>query len=120
MANPNGTNQQSKSGIMSEAATREIAEVLQSLGTTQPGLSSDEAAASLVQHGPNEVAQEKKHTWLWRLWIAALNPLVILLSILAIITFATADGTSDYIGGGVMVAMVVLGLSLRFVQETKA
>ena len=69
---------------------------------------------------PNEVAQEKKHDWLWRLWVAVRNPLVILLTILAVVTFATAEGTSDTIGGWVMVLMVVLGVSLRFIQETKA
>ena len=52
--------------------------------------------------------------------MAVRNPLVILLTILAIVTFATAEGTSDMIGGWVMVAMVVLGVSLRFIQETKA
>ncbi|MGA9451558.1 MAG: magnesium-translocating P-type ATPase, partial [Verrucomicrobiia bacterium] len=54
------------------------------------------------------------------LWIASRNPLVILLTILAIITFATAADSSDYIGGSVMLAMVLLALSLRLIQETKA
>ena len=83
-------------------------------------MSEEEAAARLEKYGPNEVGQEKKHDWLWRLWVAVRNPLVILLTILAIVTFATAEGTSDMIGGWVMVAMVVLGVSLRFIQETKA
>ena len=52
--------------------------------------------------------------------MAARNPLVVLLTVLAIVTFATAEGASDMIGGWVMVAMVVLGVSLRFIQETKA
>jgi len=52
--------------------------------------------------------------------MAVCNPLVILLTILAIVTFATAQSSSDMIGGWVMVGMVVLGVSLRFIQETKA
>ncbi len=57
----------------------------------------------------------------WTGWYtAAINPLVILLTVLAILTFATAESSSDYIGGVVMLAMVLLGLSLRFIQETKA
>ncbi len=106
--------------LMRDAATNEISEVLRRLEATPAGLSGDEVAERLEVFGPNEVAQEKKHSWLWRLWIATLNPLVILLSILAIITFATANEPSDYIGGSLMVLMVVLGLSLRFIQETKA
>jgi P-type Mg2+ transporter len=106
--------------VLREAATQESAAVLQRLNTTANGLTEAEAETRLQQFGPNEVAQEKKHSWLYRLWIAALNPLVILLTILAIITFATAEETSDYVGGSVMAAMVILGLSLRFLQETKA
>ena len=93
---------------------------MQSLGTSPAGLTEAEAEARLAQYGPNEVGQEKKHGWLQRLYIAVRNPLVILLTVLAIVTFATAESSSDYIGGSVMLAMVVLGLSLRFIQETKA
>ncbi len=114
------TNGQRTAELIRDAATNEIAEVLQRLNSAAAGLTEDEAAERLEIFGLNEVAQEKKHSWLWRLYVAALNPLVILLSVLAIITFATAEETSDYIGGSVMVAMVLLGLCLRFVQETKA
>jgi Mg2+-importing ATPase len=103
-----------------DAATKDAAAVLQELGTSLTGLTEDAAAARFEQYGPNEVAQEKRHGWLDRLRTAALNPLVILLTILAILTFATAESSSDYIGGVVMLVMVGLGLSLRFIQETKA
>jgi Mg2+-importing ATPase len=94
-----------------DAAVEEASAVLQRLGTSVPGLSEEEAVTRLEKYGPNEVGQEKKHDWLWRLWVAVRNPLVVLLTILAIVTFATAEGTSDMIGGWVMVAMVVLGVS---------
>ncbi|HEY1490545.1 MAG TPA: cation-transporting P-type ATPase, partial [Verrucomicrobiae bacterium] len=116
----NGLNQQATTDLLREVATQESAAALEKFRTNVAGLSEAEVETRLLQYGPNEVAQEKKHSWLWRLWIAALNPLVILLSILAIIEFATANAASDYIGGSVMVIMVLLGLSLRFIQETKA
>ncbi|HVM61265.1 MAG TPA: magnesium-translocating P-type ATPase [Verrucomicrobiae bacterium] len=103
-----------------DAATKDAADVLRELGATSTGLTEEDAAVRLEQYGANEVAQEKRHGWLDRLWIAAINPLVILLTVLAIVTFATAESSSDFIGGAVMVAMVLLGLSLRFIQETKA
>jgi Mg2+-importing ATPase len=102
------------------AAMEETSNVLQQLRTSLSGLSEMEAATRLEEYGLNEVASEKKRDWLWRLWIAARNPLVILLTILAAVTFATAKSPSDMIGGWVMLAMVALGLSLRFIQETKA
>ena len=103
-----------------DAAVQETSVVLQQLHTSASGLSEEEAAARLEEYGPNEIAQEKKRDWLWRFWMAMCNPLVILLTILAIVTFATAQSSSDMIGGWVMVGMVVLGVSLRFIQETKA
>src|SRR5579862_202541 len=106
--------------LLRDAATGEIAEVLERLKTSPTGLSEAEAAERLEVFGPNEVAHERRHEWLHRLWIAVRNPLVILLTILATLTFATAESSSDYAGGVVMLVMVFLGVSLRFVQETRA
>ncbi|MGH7991420.1 MAG: cation-transporting P-type ATPase, partial [Limisphaerales bacterium] len=114
------TNGQHTTDLVRDAATNEIAEILQRLNTSSAGLSEEEAAERLEMFGANEVAQEKKHGWLLRLWIAVRNPLVILLAIIAIITFATAEETSDYIGGSVMVGMILLAVLLRLIQETKA
>ena len=120
MPDPRNSTNPKAPDLVHDAAVEEAAAVLQRLGTSLTGLSEEEAAARLEKHGPNEIAQEKKHTWAHRFYVAAVNPLVILLTILAVVTFATAESSSDYIGGSVMLAMVVLGLSLRFIQETKA
>jgi Mg2+-importing ATPase len=120
MAAPQNFNGQRASDLLNVAATSEIADVLQRLNTSPGGLSEAEATERLEVFGPNEVGQEKKNDWLWRLWVAVRNPLVVLLTILAIFTFATAEDVSDTIGGWLMAAMVVLGISLRFVLETKA
>ena len=116
MASPNPSNPPQNSEAISAAATRDIAEVLQSLGSSPNGLTEAEAEARLAQYGPNTVGQEKKHEWLHRLWTAVRNPLVILLTVLATISYATGDLRA----GTVMLLMVVLGVTLRFVQETKA
>jgi Mg2+-importing ATPase len=111
---------QQTADLVRAAATGEAAEILQRLNTTPAGLSEEEAAERLAVFGPNEVAQEKQHGWLRRLWVAVRNPLVILLAVLVVITFATAGDPSDYIGGFVMLAMIVLAVLLRLIQETKA
>ena len=113
LTNPNNTSQPD---LARDAATKDSAEVLRSLGTSPAGLTEEEAAARLEQYGPNQVGREKHEGWPQRLYIAARNPLVILLTILATLSFATGD----FRAGGVMLLMVVLGVSLRFVQETKA
>ena len=116
MSVPNISNSARQTEILSEAAARESAEVLQSLGTSLNGLTETEAEARLAQHGPNEVGQEQRHEWLHRLWTAVRNPLVILLTALATLSYVTGD----FRAGTVMLLMVILGVSLRLVQETRA
>src|ERR1035437_3343883 len=106
MSNSKSPNNVKASDAVREAAMEEASAVLQRLGTSQTGLSEAEAATRLVQHGPNAVAQEKHQSWLNRLYVAALNPLVILLTVLAILAFVTGD----FRAGTMMVLMVVLGL----------
>jgi P-type Mg2+ transporter len=110
-----------------EMATKDSAEVLQGLNTSLSGLSEEEAAARLEKYGPNEVAREKRNEWFERLFVAARNPLVILLTVLAIASFVSywhdvpaARDISQFYAGLLMLIMVVLGISLRFVQETRA
>jgi len=104
-----------------EAALLDPADVLKLLKTSPTGLNEEEAAARLEEYGPNAVAREKHHGWLQRLYTAARNPLVILLLVLAIVSFvAPRREMSDVFTGIVMLAMVGLGLSLRFIQETRA
>lgn len=62
------------------------------------------------------VAQDKRHSRLKLLGRALINPLVILLSVLATISALTGD----FRAATVMAAMVVLGVVLRFVQEARA
>ena len=102
--------------LVRDAAIKDSGEILSRLTTSANGLSDEEAAERLEIFGPNEVAQERRHGWLARLWQASLNPLVILLTLLAVLSFATGDVRA----GTVMLLMVVLGVSLRFIQETKA
>ena len=84
--------------------------------TSADGWTEAEAAQRLAQVGPNVVVSENHRGWPWRLLTAARNPLVILLVVLAGISFATGDARA----GTVMSLMVILGVTLRFVQETRA
>src|SRR5947199_8344065 len=102
---------------LSGAARFEPAEVLELMETSADGLTSEKAVERLAQFGPNEVAREQRHNWLQRLYLAARNPLVILLTVLAIISFIAPEG--DPITGVFILVMVILGFSLRYFQETR-
>jgi hypothetical protein len=104
------------SPILTELAHLEKSEVLARLKTSQDGLAQSEAQERLVEHGPDIVASEKQHGWLWRLFNATRNLLVILLTVLGIISFVTGD----FRAGTVMMLIAILGAALRFVQESRA
>ncbi len=80
------------------------------------GLSSEEAAQRLEQFGPNQTIKEKKITFVHRLWDATRNPLVILLLVLGTVSYLTDDLRSAI----VIIAMAVIGVSLKVIQESKA
>ncbi len=104
------------SPLLLESATIDISAVLDKLETTVNGLTHEEAERRLEEYGPNVVAQEQRHSWLGLLGKAVVNPLVILLFVLAVVSFLTGDIRAAV----VMVAMIVLGVVLRFVQEYRA
>ena len=80
------------------------------------GLTSPVVEERLSRYGPNETAREKRPNWLKRLLGNLSNPLVILLAALALISFVTGDIKATVM----MLVMVVLGVSLRFIQEARA
>ncbi len=104
------------SPLLLKAAGSEPEEVLQKLHTSKGGLSAAEAERRLQEYGPNVVAREERHPRLHLLGKALINPLVILLLVLAASSFVTGD----FRAGGVMLLMVILGVVLRFVQEARA
>ncbi|HQR68652.1 MAG TPA: magnesium-translocating P-type ATPase, partial [Thermoanaerobaculia bacterium] len=79
-------------------------------------LTQEEADARLAEFGSNALAREKGDTRFKILGKALLNPLVVLLTALATVSYATGDARA----AAVMGLMVVLGVGLRFVQETRA
>src|ERR1700746_515827 len=102
--------------LVHDSATKDVAEILRRLKTSPNGLSEEEAAEQLEVFGANEVAYEENEGWLYRLYTAARNPLVVLLTVLAILSYSTGDVAA----GTIIMLMVALGMSLRFVQETRA
>ena len=90
--------------------------VLSRFSTTVSGLTSVGAEAKLAQHGPNVLAKDQRKSLVVLVWHAFLNPLVVLLAVLASISFATNDPRA----GIMMSVMIVLGVGLKLVQEARA
>ncbi|SHK45712.1 Mg2+-importing ATPase [Clostridium cavendishii DSM 21758] len=86
------------------------------LDTSINGLSEEEAERRLEIYGYNELGKEKSHSVIYNFFINFKNPLVILLLVLAVISYITGDLRAAI----VMLCMVALGVVLKFVQESKA
>lgn len=104
------------SPILVESAALDAAGVYARLKSHPEGLSAQEAAARLVEHGPNVLARDQRPGLGKLLGQAVLNPLVILLTALAIISFATSDPRA----GVMMALMISLSVALKLIQEAKA
>ena len=104
------------SPLVRELAGLEPTAALARLGSTEAGISEEEATERLETQGPNTVTEEERHTHLKHLGRACRNPLVILLLALATVAYLTHDLRAAV----VMLLMVILGVVLRFVQEAKA
>ncbi len=107
------------SPLLAEVARCDAQQVFRQLETSDQGLSEEEATRRLEQHGPNVVAKEQRFRRVKLLGQACANPLVILLLVLAAVTW-WSDPDHDPGGPTVMLVMVVLGVGLRFFQELRA
>ena len=74
-----------------EAARANAQGALTALQTQQAGLTQEEADSRLVKYGPNALAKEQGGTRFHLLLKALLNPLVLLLTALAILSYLTGD-----------------------------
>jgi len=99
-----------------DASKKDSEQLLRDLRTSLNGLNQADAEARARTTGPNEIAQERQQHWFIRFLKLIRNPLVILLSVLATVSFATGDVRA----GSVMVGMVALSVGLRFWQEARA
>jgi Mg2+-importing ATPase len=96
--------------------TLPLQEIQSRVGFIPGGLSQEESEARLDKYGPNEVAKEKPMSPWRRLLVNLKNPLVLLLAILGIVSYATGDTP----GTIVIFVMVLLGIVLRYLQEMRA
>jgi Mg2+-importing ATPase len=99
-----------------DSARSDIPSILKQFNSSAQGLPSSEAEARLEIFGFNEIAKEKRQSWLLRLWDNIKNPLVVLLVVLGIISYLTQDVE----GSIIIFGMVLLGIVLRYVQESRA
>ena len=90
--------------------------LLEHLGTSLNGLSSDEAALRLKKYGPNTLRRESRYKGLIQLLGTFNNPLVIILLVASVVAFATGGKVEALI----IIVMVLASTMLNFHQEYTA
>jgi P-type Mg2+ transporter len=102
-------------------ARMEAPEALARLQSTIEGLNPEQVEERLAEFGPNTVAQEKKKPFLLQILERFItNPINILLTVLAVITWVSGSEISDKIGAIIMVAMVVMAVFVAHFQEARS
>ncbi|MEO8099518.1 MAG: magnesium-translocating P-type ATPase [Acidobacteriota bacterium] len=104
------------SQIVIESASMQAADVFKRFASGPQGLSAAEAQTRLAEHGPNVLAKDQALGLGKLIWHAVLNPLLIMLTVLASVSFATGD----FRAGTMISLMIALSMGLKLVQEAKA
>ncbi|MGV8026599.1 MAG: magnesium-translocating P-type ATPase [Anaerolineaceae bacterium] len=99
-----------------ESAYLNPEQVLTKLNSSMDGLTEDEVLKRQESFGLNVVTKEKAISCPKRIFNEIKNPLVLLLMALALISYLTGDLRATI----VILVMVILGISLRYIQEVKA
>ncbi len=103
-------------GTLGEFACLSPEEAVQRLHSATAGLAPDEAEQRLRAVGLNQVAHEARHTILGELVSRSINPLNLLLLSLAAASYFLGDQRAAI----VIAVMVVLSVSLGFLQEHRS
>ncbi|MGA2172583.1 MAG: magnesium-translocating P-type ATPase [Sedimentisphaerales bacterium] len=90
--------------------------LLRDLGTSLKGLTDDEALRRLEEYGYNEPAKKKKRTIILQIISKFLNPLVIVLLVIAIFSLSFGEKASAVL----VTLMAIMSVFLSFIQEHKA
>src|SRR5664280_755288 len=105
VAHPQANGTQFSDQLM-QMARADTDKALSALKSGSDGLSTAEAESRLIQYGSNEIAREKRKSVLVRLLDNVKNPLVILLTLLGVVSYATGDMRATV----VIMVMVLLGV----------
>lgn len=95
---------------------RETEAILSELSTSDRGLTESEARERLTRFGPNKLAEVEKISLLKILLNQFKSPLIYILLIAGVVTFAL----EEYKDTGVIAAVLILNALIGFIQEFKA
>ncbi len=111
---PEGAAESAK--ILGEVAALDVDATLQRLSSNASGLTVDKVGERLRSVGHNQITHQARHTILGELITRSINPLNVLLLSLATASYFLGDQRAAI----VIAVMVVLSISLGFIQEHRS
>ena len=107
---------------MKKTYTQSAQDVLQQLGVTPDGLTTEQAQERLAKYGPNKLKEGEKPTLLQRFLAQLKDPMLIILMIAAAVSALTGmlAGENEWAEVIIILAVVLLNAILGVVQESKA
>jgi len=90
--------------------------LLEKLKTSKKGLTEEEAKKRLQEYGYNEPAKKKKRTIIFQILSKFINPLIIVLIIIAVFSLLFGEKISAFL----VILMAALSVFLSFIQEYRA
>ena len=114
-----------QASLIELATTRPIEEVVEFFGTTKNGLTNAQVEASRTTYGANLITHRNENTLAHRLKKAFINPFIIILAFLAIVSAFTdiifaEPGEEDVTKVIILSVMIVWSGIMRLVQETRS
>ena len=100
-----------------------LSEIMESLGTSEEGLSPEEAGKRLAEHGKNALQEKKKKPLIVKFFEQFKDVMIIVLIAAAIISAALTVYTKEYselIESGLILLIVIVNAVIGVVQENKA
>ena len=95
---------------------KDVRKVFSEIESSEKGLENKEAAKRLEKYGKNEFVKKKKVLWILKFLKQFNSPLIYILFVAAIISFAF----DHLIDAHVILAVVLINASVGFIQERKA
>ena len=107
---------------MKHAYTQSVAAVLQQLGVSTDGLTTQQAQERLQEYGPNRLKEAEKPSLLQRFLAQLKDPMLIILLIAAAVSALTGmlSGENEWADVIIILAVVLLNAVLGVFQESKA
>ncbi len=108
--------QESASSIQEDKSQATLATLYEQLGSSERGLTTEDARQRLEKFGPNEPTVVRRTATIRQLLVFLANPLVIILLIASLITAALGE----VINSSIIITMVLLSVALNFFQTYRS